>query len=222
MENTAAAFALAAFLLSLFGIVASLAVYAASYMALSSMDATISPQFESAESALADAGASLSHAANSSTHAYDAISSVSAALQSYSDSTSSLSSSLSDIAAIPPFSLDTRLQSASGGLRLASQRFANASQSASQMASSAQSAAASVQSMAGDVDAAASGISDAKRNFRASLSGIGLLSLVFSACLLALFSSVMLVSLSALLSHYPNMLARAEKAAAAGEKQPKQ
>jgi len=42
---------------------------------------------------------------------------------------------------------------------------------------------------------------------------------MFSICLIALFSSVTLVSLSVLLSHYPNMLERAEKAAAANEKQ---
>ena len=214
MENTAAAFALFAFFLSLSGIVASLAVYAASYMALSSMDATLSPQFESAESALTGASISFSLAANSSAHAYSALNSLSEAFQSYSDSTSSLSSSLSDISSIPPFSLDARLTSASGDLRQASQQFANASRSASQMASSAQSASASVQSLANDIDTAASKISEAKLNFHSSLSGIGLLSLLFSICLLALFSSVMLVSLSVLLSHYPNMLKRAEESAA--------
>jgi len=218
MENTATAFALVAFFLSLSGMVAALAVYAASYMALSSIDATISPQFDSAEAALMDASASISLAAGSSAYAYDTLSSASAALQSYSDSTSALSSSLSDIAAVPPFSLDARLLSASGDLKQASAHFANASQSASQMASSAQSAVSSVKSVANDIGSAASGVSDAKRNFRASLSSIGLLSLLFSLCLLALFSSVALACLSIMLSHYPNMLERAEKAAAEKEK----
>ena len=222
MENTAAAFALAAFFLSLSGIVASLLVYAASYMALSSIDSALSPQFESAESALSDASASFSLAANSSAYAYDAINSVSEALQSYSDSTSSLSSSLSDISLIPPFSLDARLSSAAGDLKQASWQFANASRSASEMASSAKSAAASVQGITNDLDTAAAKISDAKRNFHSSISSISLLALLFSACLLALFSSVALVSLSVMLSHYPNMLARAEKAAAANEKRPPQ
>jgi len=223
MANTAAAFALAAFFLSLAGIVASLLVYAASYMALASIDATISPQFDSAEAALNDASASVSLAANSSAYAYDAINSVSAALQAYSDSTSSLSSSLSDLALVPPFSLDARFQSASGDLKSASGQFANASQSAAQMASSAQSAAASVQSISNDLGTAAAKISEAKRNFRASLSSMGWLSLIFCICLAVLFASVALSSLSVLLSHYPNMLERAEKAAAAAkEKQPPQ
>jgi len=217
LENTAAAFALVAFLLSLAGMAASLAVYAASYMALSSVDATVTPQFESAESALSDASESISLAANSSAYAYDAIGSVSYALQEYSNSTAALSSSMSDLASIPPFSLDARFQSASGGLGQASLHFANASASASQMAFSAQAAAASVQGVADDLDASASNLSESKRSFRASLSAIGWLSLLFSLCLLALFSSVALVSLSVMLSHYPNMLSRSQKAAAKKE-----
>jgi len=51
---------------------------------------------------------------------------------------------------------------------------------------------------------------------------MNLLAIFFSLCLLALFSSVILVSLSVMLSHYPHMLQRAEKSAAAKESQPKQ
>lgn len=218
LQNTAAAFALFSLLLSLSGMAACIALYASSYVALSSIDAVLTPQFDSAESALFGASAAISSAAGSSSQAASAISSVSSALQSYSDSTSELSLSLSGLASVPPFSLDPKIASAAASMSQASQQFANASQSASQMSASAESALTSFQGVADDVGRAASNLSDAKRNFKSALSSLSWLSLIFCLCLAALFSSVALLSLSMLLSHYPNMLERAEKEAAGRQK----
>jgi len=217
MANTATALAFVAFVLSFAGAAACVVLYASAYMALGSIDATVSPQFDSAEAALSDASASLYLAANSSAYASDALSSVSGALQSYSDSTSALSSSLDGVASIPPFSLEPRLQAAAGDMRQASLQFANASQSAAQMSISAKSAVLSVESIASSMGSAASKMSEAKRNYHSAMSGISLMALIFCLCLLALFSSVALVSLSLMLSHYPDLLKRAEASAAASQ-----
>ena len=122
---------------------------------------------------------------------------------------------------MPPFSLEPRIASAAAQLSQASQQFANASRSASQMSGSAAGAFASVQGIAGDIGRASSGLSDAKRNFKSAISSLSWLSLIFCLCLAVLFSSVAFSSLSVLLSHYPNMLERAEKDKA-GEAQKKQ
>ncbi|MFA5929274.1 MAG: hypothetical protein WC861_00150 [Candidatus Micrarchaeia archaeon] len=221
LENTSAALALLAFLLSLAGMVASLSIYASAYFALSSAEAALMPQFDSASVALSDAGASVLMMSGSSSSAYSTISNLSSGLQSYSDSTAKLSLSLSDIAALPLFSLDTRLQSAADDMRTASAQFSNASQSASQMAASTQAALSSLQAVSADIDNASSSLSAAKQSFKSALSAINLLALLFSVCLFALFCSVMLLSVSAMLSHYPNMLQHAEKEKAAAAKQQK-
>jgi len=218
MQNTAAAFALFAFLLSFAGIVAAVALYAAAYMALGSIDATMAPQFDSAASSLESASAIASSFSNSSAYASSTMSSVADALQAYSDSTGTLSHSIGDLASMPPLSLDPRLSTAASDLEQASLQFANASKSAALMSASAGSAVSSMQSIADDISRSAASLSEAKRNFKSSLSGIGLASLVFCVCLCVLFASVALSSLSILLSHYPNMLERAEKEAA--KKQP--
>jgi hypothetical protein len=206
MANTATVLALFAIILSLFGIAASLALYASSYMALGSVDAALSPQFNSAKAALLSASEAISYAANSSEYGYDALNSVSGAFLSYSDSTKALSSSLDGIASIPPFSLDPNLAAAASSMQTASSQFSNASQSAVKMAGLARSASSSMQGTATDVSNAASQLEGAKRNFKSTLSAIGMLSFFFCLCLLALFSSVILVSLSLLLSHYPDLL----------------
>jgi len=216
LENTAAAFALLSFLLSLAGMAACLALYMASYVALSSIDATVTPQFDSAQSALFGASAALSSAADAASHANGTMSSVSLALQSCSDSASALSSTLSGLSSLPL--VDPGLAEASIRLSQASQQFANASQSASQMSASASASTAQLQETALGINLAASNLSKARQSFKSSLSSISWLSLIFCLCLAALFSSVAFSSLSVLLSHYPNMLERAEKEAAGRQK----
>ncbi len=212
LENTATALALAAFLLSIAGLAASLLLYAFAYMAIGSIDASLSPQFDSAEAALLSASEAASGAAGASTQASESIASVADALQSYSSSTDALSSSLEGLASLPLLSIDPGIQEAAAEMGQASQHFANASQSALEMSGSAQATVLSVQEIAEDLEAASYQMPESKRSFKSALSSAGLMALVGWLCLTALFSSVALLSLSMMLSHYPNMLSRAEAA----------
>jgi hypothetical protein len=212
MENTSAALSLFSFLASIAGIVAVIALYAFSYLAISSIDAAVTPQFDSAQAALLDASAAASSAVSSLSSADGAISSLSSAFLSYSNSTAKLSSSLSGIASLPLFSLDPGIGAAANDLSLASGQFRNASQSVSQMGLAAGEAAASARKIASDLEGASSKLSEAKRNFKSALSSTSLVALILCLCLLALFSSVAFLSLSVMLTHYPNLLKQARMA----------
>lgn len=217
-RDSQAALAALAAALSVAGLLFSLGGYVSFFLFIGSLDSSISPQIESAEAAVVGTGEILSGAEESASSASQGLSEVSGALSAYSESTLGMADSLSSVAAIPPFSLDSRLSSAAGKLREASGLFASASAHLNNSSSSILNATGSLRSTAGDLSKAKGSLGQAKALFKDALSKLHLVALAMALALALLFSSVFSLSLSVLLPHYPRLFSKKEKDE--GEKKP--
>lgn len=208
LENTGAALALLSAVLAAGGLLLCIGAYAASFFALQSAEKAVMPQFDSASAALSGAQAVASSAAQSVDSASLAIGNVSAAFAGYADSAGSLSDSLGTLAAVPPFSLDPKIASSAARMKEASQFFSGAASSLNSSASQAGDAAAGAGKMADNLGNAVRTLEESLSSVKSAFGMLNAAALVFSLCLFGLFSSVLLISASVLLQHYPRLFDR--------------
>ncbi len=206
LKNSSAGLAALSAVLAACGLLLSAACYVALFLTINSLDSAISPQIEAAASAVADTELLLSSASQSAGSASRGLSEVSGALAAYSESTKGIGDSLGSVSSIPPFSLDSRLSTAAAKLRDASSLFANASQSLSSSAGSIVNATQSLNKTADDLGSAKKSLEQARSGFRGAIGTLHIAAFVGGLALAALFSSVLLLSASALLPHYPRLL----------------
>lgn len=203
LKNAQAALALFSSVLAFGGLLLCAAGYAAVFLSISQLDNAISPQIDAASAAIGDTQALLSSAEQSASSASQGLSEVSSALSAYSESTKGMGDSLAGVASVPPFSLDSRLSAAAAKLQDASALFANASQSLNSSAISVLNATQSLKKTADDLGEAKKSLGQAKEGFKGSVGMLHIASLSAALALSALFSSVLLLSVSMLLPHYP-------------------
>ena len=211
LENGEAALAALAALLSAAGLVLSIAAYAFVFLSLQSADSTVSQQIDAASLAVGDAHAIAASAALSAQNASSAISSFSSAIAAYAQATANASSSMGDIAKVAPFSLDNRFSSAAAGMGQAAGYFADAAASANASAGSAQDAASEMQTASLDLQSARTAVDSAKEGFSNAIGMLQLAALGGALAACALFSSVLLLSLSVLMTHYPRLFRKKQE-----------
>ena len=202
LENTETLLAALAAVAAACGLLLCGVSYFAVFLFLQNADSMVSPQIDAAGTAVANVQSVASAAAQSAGNASGAIVSMSAALAAYSSASANFSNSVSDIAKVPPFSLDGRFAAAGSSMKQASAYFADAAAEANATAGSALDASAGVEKTAEDLDAAKTSIAQAKQNFKDALGALNMAALAGFLALAALFSSVMLLSGSVLLTHY--------------------
>jgi uncharacterized membrane protein YciS (DUF1049 family) len=208
LEDGEAALAALSALLSAAGLVLCVAAYAFVFLSLQSANSTVSQQIDAASLAASDAQAIAASAALSAQNASGAISSFSAAIAAFAQATANTSASMSDIAKVAPFSLDNRFTSAAAGMGQAAEYFTEAAASANASAGSAQDAASTLQQESLDLQTAKTAVDSAKEGFTNAIGMLQLAALGGALAICALFSSVLLLSLSVLLSHYPTLFGK--------------
>ncbi len=211
LENTEAALALLAAGLSAAGLLLCLAAYAALFLSLQSAEKAILPQFDSASAALSDAQQVVSSAAESAGFASLAVGNVSSALYEYADASRGLSDSLGAIASNPLFSLDPSIASSASKMEQASDFFSGAASSLNSSASGAASAASSVRKLSDDLSSAKNSLEGSRSGLQSAFGALNLAALLAAICICALFSAVLSLSVSVLLSHYPRMFGGGKK-----------
>ncbi len=216
LKNSQAALALFSSVLAVGGLLLCIAGYVLVFLSIGRLDNAISPQIDAASSAVGDTQALLSSAEQSALSASQGLGEVSSALSAYSESTKGMGDSLAGVAAVPPFSLDSRLSTAAGKLREASNLFANASQSLNNSAGSVVNATQSLKKTADDLGEAKKSLGQAREGFKGTVGMLHIASLSAALALSALFSSVLLLSLSVLLQHYPRFFKKKD----GGEEEP--
>jgi hypothetical protein len=203
IANTEAALAALSAALAAAGLLLCAVSYFGFFLFLQNADSAISPQIDSAEAALGNAQAVVFSVSQSAEPAAGAIASAGSALAAYSSASRNISDSLSDISKVPPFSLDARIASSAASMRQASTYFADAAASVNSSAVSAASAAAAVKKASSDLEAARAALGASKKSFKDAIGSLHLASLAGFFALSALFSSVMMLAASVLLTHYP-------------------
>ena len=208
LQNTSAALAALSAALAAFGMLCAALLCFFLFSSLASLDSAISPQLDLAISAASDFQSVASSASQSAESATGAINALSGALASYADSSKDVGDSLSAVAAIPPFSLDSRFSSAASSLRASSVQFANASAQMNETAWGAAGATGALKKSSEDLASAKGSLEGAKFFFKSAIGSLQLASIALFLALEALFSSVLLVSVSVLLTHYPRLFAQ--------------
>lgn len=211
LENTEAALALFSAVLSAGGLLLCLAAYAAIFLTLQSAEKALMPQFDSAALVLTDAQSTVSSAAGAVGDAGLAVGNVSSALGAYAEATDSLSDSLGAIAAIPPFSLEPKIAASAAKMRQGAGFFASASAGLNLSYSQAGESAVAVRKMADDLGSAGEALQAAKSSVKSAFGMMHIAALLAALCLCALFSSVVFLSVSVLLRHYPRLFDKEKK-----------
>lgn len=225
LSNTQAALAALSALLSIGGLLFTIIFGFFLVSALASIDSAISPPLDSAIAASGNLHDMALSAAASAESATGAINALSSALASYADSSKDVGDSISALAAVPPFSLDSRFSSAAASLKASSQQFSNASAQMNATAWGAAGATEALRKTADDIGSAKGSLEGAKFFFKSAIGSLQIAAIALFLALEALFSSVLLLSVSILLSHYPRLFeetavlqgktARAERSSAA-------
>ena len=205
LENSEAALALFATIICLTGIAICIIAYVAFFTAMQNVSTAVSPQFDSIYTVISDTQGMLIQASNSTQSLSDAMQNLSLATSAYSTSTSGISNSLSAIAKVPPFSLNTQFTSSVATLQGASADFAGAAASMNSSASEAQNISDAFQTAIFDVGQAGQTVSGAKASFDSAVLTMDIAGLFACIAMIAFFLSVILVSVSILLSHYPRL-----------------
>ncbi|VVC00220.1 Uncharacterised protein [uncultured archaeon] len=205
LSKTEAALAFFAGALAVAGLVFTLVLYVSLYSFIQAADAAVSPQIDVAIASVSDAQQVASFTADSADSAVGSLSNFSSALFSYSNASGSLGDSISGIAAVPPFSLDPRVASSAASMRQASAYFADAGKSLNASASSAVNASVSIRKAGSDLSLASSSLEAARSSFKGAIGALHLAAMAVCLALLCLFSSVILLSLSIMLSNYPKL-----------------
>ena len=205
LKNTEAALALLALCMGAVGLLLCTAGYFSFFFFLQNLDAAVVPQIDSTVNALSNLQPAVASVSESAETASAAIGPLSGALASYSASSGEVSDTLTSLSMVPPFSLDKRVPASATKLREASRLFSNASQILNSSATSAISAALSIKKTSEDLDSARQSLLGAKAGFKSAVGMLQIGALAAYLALLALFSSVLLISASMLLSHYPRL-----------------
>ncbi len=209
--NAQSALSALAMLVAIAGIGICAASYLAFFFFLQNAQAALLPQVDSAIGTMDNLQAVALPSAQSASNASAALASASEALEKYAQVSANLSSSLSSIAAVPPFSLDARFQSAASGMQQASAGFAAAGQGMNSTASSVSEAAAAARRVSEGISSAKDKLSAAKSSLQSAFFMLNAAALAALLSLGALFSSVILASASSLVSQKKNSEAANEK-----------
>lgn len=211
LENTQAVLAVLAMAISIAGMLLCLGAYAAFFISMQNIDATVSPQFDSAYLLISGSQSAILSASNSSESLAAAMLYISNGTAAYSQSTSSLSDSLSAVSKVPPFSLDTKFASAVASMDSASASFAQASASMNESAASAAGISATLGEATYNLGQAGQSIAAAKESFKSAILMADIAGLFGCIALVAFFSGVIFTSLSILLSHYPRLFGKKQE-----------
>lgn len=210
MKNTSVVLAMSAAVLSAAGLVLALLSYTAFFIFLQGIDSSVSPQMDLASRTSLDARQALLDSAAATGSASGAIRNATLALSSLADSTDGMRSTISQLSQATFIPGSAQLAASAASLQNSSAYFRNASQALSGMSSSTDAASVSLTSLAADLEGASGSIKDAKQGFRDALSMLSLAGLFAAICVCGLFSSTFLLSLSVLLSHYPDFFSDEE------------
>jgi len=220
MKNTAVLFSLAALALACAGLVLTLLAYAAFFLFVQGIGASAYPSLDAAALSIGDAQQTLSYSADVAGVAPGAIANLTIAVSSYADATDGIGNLLSSIAQNPLLSLDTQLSSSVSQLRTASSALRGASQSLNSSSGSAASAVASLRKASSDMNEARNSVLQAKGSFSSALGMLNIAGFLLALVAVALFSSTGMLSVSVLLSHYPDLFSKkAEGVEEAGKQQ---
>ncbi len=205
IANTEAALAALSAALAAAGLLLCAVAYFGVFLFLQNADSALSPQIDSAQAALGDAQAVVFSASQAAEPAVETMAAVEGALFAYSSASRNVSDSLADISKVPPFSLDARIASSAASMRRASDYFAEAAKSANSSAKAASTAIADIRKASADLDSASSSLTQSEKSFKDAIGSLHLGALAGFFALSALFSSVMMLSASMLLTHYPRV-----------------
>ncbi len=209
MKNTAAFFALVAGALACAGLVLTLLSYVAVYFFLQGVDSMVSPQIDTLSAAVSDSQQTVSDAADAAGSASVAIANITHSLSAYAGASDSIGATLSSfsqnqlLSALAPQIADSvsKLNDASSSMREAATALNSTSASAG-------AAAASLHSAASTMETAKESMAQAKQGFKSALGMLSIAAMMMALCGISLFSSVGLLSLSLLISHYPDLLSK--------------
>jgi len=214
LQNTSALLSAIALVLGFGGILFSLVFGLALYLSVQSAQSAVMPELDVMEAVLEDTAAVLEGARISANETMQGGKSMADALAFYSNSSSSLADSLSDAASLPLFSLDDRISSSAQNMRRASASFADASVSIRASSAGMAGAAAGLTKAEKDIVDAKKNLTAARQSFSSAFSMLGFGAIAATAAAAALFSSVIALSLSSLLVHYPRLFSKDEGRAA--------
>jgi len=189
-------------LLSLAGMALCIGALIASLVFLQGIEATVSTQIDSLAAAAGSLKDVAAPAADSAQNATQAIASASQAMKNYASLSGNLSDSMATIAAVPPFSLDARFASAANGMKEASKSFSDAAANMNATAESATQAATALRNASDDVENVKAKLTGAKQELSSAIGMLRLALIAFGLSLCALFSSVLLLSVSNLAERF--------------------
>ncbi|MCX8194758.1 MAG: hypothetical protein N3G22_01470 [Candidatus Micrarchaeota archaeon] len=193
----ASLFALSA-LLSCAGFVLSIVAAAAIFFMLSNASAAIERQLDSAVGTAAFLEKASADAGSGSARLEEGTKNASIALAQFSKSSSALASVLESISAVPPFSLDKRIQEAAGSLKNASSSFSAASLSLNQSASSFGKTSEAIMKSASKASEAKAALEEARGALKKGIGAVQLAVFAIAFASALLFASVFFLAVASL------------------------
>jgi hypothetical protein len=223
MKNTAAFLAFIAGALAGVGLALTLLSYVAFYFLVQGVDGVITAQFDPLLASVTDAQQTVSSAADAASFASGGLSNLSISFSTYADASDSIGTALSAFTQNPLLATlapqitasVTKLNDASSSMRGAAAEF-------NSTAGSTGSASASLRQASIDISSAKTAMAQAKEGVKSALGMLSIMGFLAMLCALCLFSSVGLVSISMLLSHYPDLFAKKDGAQQPAQEQPQQ
>jgi hypothetical protein len=193
------------------------------YFLVQGVDGVITSQFDPLLASVTDAQQTVSNTADAAGFASGALSNLSVSLSSYADASDSISSTLSAFTQNPLLAtLAPQITGSVAKLGEASVSMRGASAEFNATASSTSSASSSLRQASLDLSNAKNAMAQAKEGVKSALGMLSIMGLLAMLCALCLFSSVGLVSISMLLSHYPDLFAKKDGAQQPVQEQPQQ
>lgn len=211
MRNTAAFISFVAMIIAGAGLILSVFAYASFHFFISSIQNAALSQIDTLSATASDAQQTLLYAADGAKSASSAAAGIAQSLNFSAQASGKLASALSSLSQNPAFSFVPQIKEAEEGLRSSSEKMQLATEEFGRAAASVSSAAGSLSKTAEDIGAAKSSILQSKESLKEAFSYIGMAGLLLLFVALALFSSVGMVALSVLLSHYPYLFAKKEQ-----------
>ena len=217
MKNTAAFLALVAGILACAGLALTLLSYAAFFFFMQGIDNMVSPQIDSLSATVVDAQQTVSSASDAAGAASGALANLSVSLVNYAGAGDSIGATISSVSQNALLSaVAPQLAGSAAKLSDASLAMRGAAEQFNATSGSAGAASSSLRQASNDLSSASASMAQAKEGFKSALGMLGIAGLLVMLCGLALFSSVGLVSVSMLLSHYPDFFSKKDAQQAEG------
>ncbi len=210
-QNTSAFLAAVAAAIGAAGLFLALLCGAAMYFSVQGLGAAFLPQVDSAIVAIEDAQGMLSSAEQTASYAGQGLGHASAAFAAYSESSAELGNSLGAIASVPPFSLDPGFASASAKIAGAGASFSAASLALNSSAEGMGNSTIAIRKANEDIGSARERLASAKSELSGAFGIIGIGIAIGTLAGVALFSSVVAISLSILIAYYPKLFEKKEE-----------